>query len=82
MTTEEGPVYKPRNTKDSRHPQEAGKRHGESLPQSLQHDPTLPTLPNFQTSGLQNGKTMYFYCFKPPSMCVIALGSKYRWHSW
>lgn len=44
MTTEEEPVYKPRNTKDPRHPEELGRGTGQIPPHRPQHGPTLPTL--------------------------------------
>lgn len=36
------------------------------IPQSFQKELTWPT-PSFQTSGLQNGERINFYCSKAPA---------------
>lgn len=57
-------IWTSKTSKDLQLPPEAGREAYKSLPSKLQKKPALPTH-LFQTSSLQNSKTMNFYYWSP-----------------
>lgn len=59
-------VMLPQAKKHQEPPEAGGGKDGFSC-RAFEGSVALPT-PLFQTSGLQNGETIMFYCFKPASV--------------
>ena len=65
--------------KDCRQPRELGKKR--SSPGVFRGSKALLT-PRFLTSGLQNGASMNFCCFKPPCLWHFVIASPRRLTHW